>query len=64
MKMTVKQAIDLIEAAGWVHIRSTGSHRHFKHPTKPGLVTIPFHGNKAILSDKLVRSIKQQAGLA
>jgi len=31
----------LIEADGWRHVRTTGSHRHFKHPTKPNLVTIP-----------------------
>ena len=23
------------------HIRTTGSHLHLKHPTKPGLVTVP-----------------------
>ncbi len=33
--------IRLIEADGWRHVRTTGSHRHFKHPTKPNLVTVP-----------------------
>src|SRR5438552_18364854 len=28
-------------ADGWQHIRTTGSHLHFKHSTKPGLVTMP-----------------------
>ena len=38
-----KHSRDLIrelEADGWVHIGTTGSHHHFKHPTKPGKVTI------------------------
>jgi len=29
---------------GWLHIRTTGSHLHYKHPTKPGLVTVPSGG--------------------
>jgi predicted RNA binding protein YcfA (HicA-like mRNA interferase family) len=29
-----------IEEDGWVLHRQTGSHRHFKHPTKPGIVTL------------------------
>lgn len=32
--------IALLEADGWVLKRTTGSHRHYSHPTKPGLVTI------------------------
>lgn len=38
-----------------------GSHHHFKHPTKPGLVTIP-HPKKDLLA-KTVGSILKQAGL-
>ena len=30
----------LIEINGWVHVRTRGSHRQFKHKTKPGKVTI------------------------
>jgi len=38
--MKVRDIIRLIEDDGWVRIRTRGSHRHFKHPTKPGLVTV------------------------
>jgi predicted RNA binding protein YcfA (HicA-like mRNA interferase family) len=31
----------LIESDGWKHVRTTGSHRHFKHATKPKVVTLP-----------------------
>lgn len=32
--------IRLIETDGWKHVRTTGSHRHFKHGTKPNVVTV------------------------
>ena len=36
----VRDAIRLMERDGWRWVRTRGSHRHFKHPEKPGLVTI------------------------
>jgi hypothetical protein len=33
----VREAIELIEADGWALVATRGSHRQFKHPTKPGL---------------------------
>jgi len=38
--MKVRDVIKLIEGDGWFHVRTRGSHRHYKHPVKPGLVTI------------------------
>jgi predicted RNA binding protein YcfA (HicA-like mRNA interferase family) len=35
---------------------------HFRHPSKPGLVTVPFHGNKD-LAKRVIASILKQAGL-
>jgi len=32
--MKVRDAIKLIEDNGWFLVRTRGSHRHFKHPTK------------------------------
>lgn len=37
----VRDLIRLLESDGWKHVRTTGSHRHFKHPTKPNVVTVP-----------------------
>jgi len=34
----VRDAIDLVERDGWIHVRTRGSHRMFKHPAKPGIV--------------------------
>jgi len=39
---------------GWAHVGTTGSHYHFKHPFKPGKVTVP-HPKKD-LHPKSVRS--------
>ncbi|WP_419551720.1 type II toxin-antitoxin system HicA family toxin [Candidatus Poriferisodalis sp.] len=59
---TVRDAIRLVERDGWTHARTRGSHRHFRHPDKPGTVTIP-----GKLSDnvgpRLWASIMTQAGL-
>ena len=39
----VREAIRIVEKDGWQLDRMKGSHRHFKHPVKPGTVTIPGH---------------------
>ncbi len=49
-----------LEAEGWVKVGTTGSHHHFKHPDRPGKVTVP-HPKKD-LAIGLVRSIERQAG--
>ena len=61
--MTVREVIKLIEADGWYLDRQRSSHRQFKHPTKPGLVTVAGHPLK-VLALKTLRSILRQAGLA
>ena len=61
MVMKVKEAIQLLEANGWYLHSTRGSHRQFKHPTKPGRVTVP-HPRKDIAIGTL-RSIERQAGI-
>ena len=60
--MRVRDAIRLVEEDGWQLLRTRGSHRQYKHPTKPGLVTIPGKLSKD-LPIGLQRSILKQAGL-
>lgn len=58
----VKAMIKLLEEDGWVLKNIKGSHRQFKHPTKPGKVTI--NGKLSDdLGHELVNSIEKQAGL-
>ncbi|MBV4553358.1 type II toxin-antitoxin system HicA family toxin [Pseudomonas sp. SWRI102] len=57
--MNSRFLIGQIVADGWYLVRIRGSHHHFKHPTKPGLVTVP-HPKKDLLK-KTAISILQQA---
>lgn len=41
--MKVRDIIKMIEDEGWHLIVTKGSHRQYKHPTKPGRVTIASH---------------------
>ena len=58
----VREAIRIVERDGWRLDRMKGSHRQFKHPIKPGKVTIPGHPSVE-LKTKTWRSILRQAGL-
>lgn len=58
----VREAIQRVEADGWYFVRTTGSHRHYKHPTKPGKVTIPGKLSST-LSEATWNSTQKQARL-
>jgi predicted RNA binding protein YcfA (HicA-like mRNA interferase family) len=60
--MKVREIIRRIEQDGWYLFKTRGSHRQFKHPTKPGKVTIPGHPSET-LPPKTVKSIFEQAKL-
>ena len=51
----------ILKADGWIEVRCVGDHHQFKHPVKPGLVTLP-HPRKDI-PQKTLKSITAQAGL-
>ena len=53
--------IKQLKADGWELVHTVGSHHLFKHPTKPGKVTVP-HPKKD-LPLPTARSILKQAGL-
>jgi predicted RNA binding protein YcfA (HicA-like mRNA interferase family) len=36
----VREVIAMLQADGWFLAATRGSHRQFKHPTKPGRVTV------------------------
>jgi predicted RNA binding protein YcfA (HicA-like mRNA interferase family) len=42
--MKYSDLVKQIEADGWVHEATKGSHMQFKHPTRPGKITIPGGG--------------------
>jgi predicted RNA binding protein YcfA (HicA-like mRNA interferase family) len=61
MPVSSKDAIRIIEADGWVEVRQSGSHKQFKHPTKPGTVTVP--SPKKDLSTGVIKDIQTKTGL-
>jgi predicted RNA binding protein YcfA (HicA-like mRNA interferase family) len=60
--MKVSEVVRLLEQDGWTLKRVTGSHRHFAHSFKPGLVTVAGKPS-ATLKPKTEASILKQAGL-
>ena len=61
MEGDCRKLIRALERDGWQRVGTTGSHQHFKHPEKPGKLTIP-HPVKD-LPHGTVRQIYRQAGL-
>jgi predicted RNA binding protein YcfA (HicA-like mRNA interferase family) len=57
-----RDLIKLIEQDGRNWKRTTGSHRIYKHPIKPGIVVVAYHGTKDVPEGTL-KSILRQAGL-
>lgn len=52
----------MLEAQGWQIVKTRGSHRQFKHPTKPGKVTVS--GKLSIdVPPGTLNSMLKQAGL-
>jgi predicted RNA binding protein YcfA (HicA-like mRNA interferase family) len=61
--MNFREIENIIKKDGWKYSYTKGSHYYYKHPTKPGKVTIPFHGDSKDLRIKTTNSILKQAGL-
>jgi predicted RNA binding protein YcfA (HicA-like mRNA interferase family) len=57
----VREAIRRLQEDGWYLARTVGSHRHYRHPTKPGTVTVPGRPNDT-LKEGTWKSIQRQAG--
>lgn len=63
MPLKVGEIIKLIENDGWYLVATRGSHRQYKHPTKPGRVTIAGKPSRELYRE-LERSILKQAALS
>lgn len=57
----VKEIISLLEADGWCLHTMRGDHRQYKHPDKPGKVTVRGKPSET-LDQFLLNSIWKQAG--
>ena len=60
--MKVREVLRLLRDDGWSEVATRGSHMQFKHPTKPGRVTVAGHPNDDLAPGTL-KSILDQAQL-
>ncbi len=60
--MKVRDVIRRIEQDGWYHVKTRGSHRQYKRPSKRGRVTIAGKMSHELAPGTL-NSILKQAGL-
>jgi predicted RNA binding protein YcfA (HicA-like mRNA interferase family) len=56
-----REVLRRLKDDGWVDVGQKGSHLQFKHPTKPGRVTLP-HPRKDLPVGTL-KSIERQSGV-
>lgn len=59
--MKSAEVIRLLEKDGWSLVGISGSHHHYRHPTKPGKVTVPHP--KRDIPIRTLWSIWKQAAL-
>jgi predicted RNA binding protein YcfA (HicA-like mRNA interferase family) len=58
----VRDLVWLLERDGWRLVRQRGSHRQYRHPSKPGVVTVAGKPNGDLAVGTL-KSIFKQAGV-
>lgn len=58
--MDSREIIRKLKADGWFEVAQVGSHKQFKHATKPGRVTVP--SLRKDVPAGTLRSIEKQAG--
>jgi len=60
--MKVREVILLLEGEGWFLVATRGSHRQYKHPVRPGRVTVAGKPSDDLAPGTL-NSILKQSGL-
>lgn len=62
LTVKVRDVLKLLRREGWTLVRTRGSHRQFRHPSKNGLVTIAGKPGDDVPPGTL-KSIFRQAGI-
>ena len=62
MPKKVYEVIDALESHGWVVVRQRGSHRQFKHPTSPAVITVAGKLSKTVPVG-LLANIRRRSGI-
>lgn len=63
LRMKYRDLILLLEDAGWLHVRTSGSHRIYRHLQREGIVVVPVHSPGHNVPKGLLSAIMKQAGL-
>lgn len=56
-----REVIQILKADGWFEVACVGDHHRYKHPTKPGRITVT-HPRKDF-PVRTLKSIEKQAGV-
>jgi predicted RNA binding protein YcfA (HicA-like mRNA interferase family) len=56
-----REVIKRLKEDGWYEVNQVGSHKQFKHPTKPGRVTVVYPERDIPIGT--LKSIERQSGL-
>lgn len=59
--MRSREIIGKLNEDGWEEVRQAGSHKQFRHPAKPGTVTVPHP--EADMATGTIKSIEKQSGI-
>ncbi|WP_369425696.1 type II toxin-antitoxin system HicA family toxin [Methanothrix sp.] len=62
-RITGDKVVRALKKAGFVEVRTRGSHCYLYHEQKDRLVTVPVHAGK-IIAPKTLKSILKQAGIS
>lgn len=62
MPKKVKEVIAILEREGWMLVRQQGSHRHYRHPNRPVIVTVAGKPSTTVPTGTL-SSIRRTSGL-
>jgi len=57
--MKVRDVLKMLREDGWYLVATKGSHQQYKHPTKPGRVTIAGRSNHDLAPGTLNSILKQ-----
>ena len=60
--MKISEILRMLQDDGWILWATRGSHRQYKHPVKPGRVTVPGKPSDDVAPGTL-NSIMKQSGL-
>jgi predicted RNA binding protein YcfA (HicA-like mRNA interferase family) len=60
--MKISEIMRMLQDDGWILWATRGSHRQYKHPVKPGRVTVPGKPSDDVAPGTL-NSIMKQSGL-